>query len=88
MDRGARRREDVPWVEVDGDVVAVTPSGEIHVLRGAVAALWQLLDGAPLTGLDEVVAETFGVDRDEARGDIETSLRMLDRIGIVDAGTG
>jgi hypothetical protein len=85
---GPSRREDVPWIEVDGDVVAVTPTGDIHVLRGAAAALWQLLDGESLDGLDEIVADTLGVDRVDARADIETSLDMLDRIGIVDPGTG
>jgi hypothetical protein len=80
------RRAEVAWVEVDGDVVAVDPDGGIHVLRGAAAALWQVLDGAPLDGLDLDVAEAFGIDRRRAAADIEQALTMLDEVGLIDAG--
>lgn len=79
------RRSDVAWVEVDGDVVAMAPSGDIHVLQGAAAALWQVIDGESIEGLDEAVALTFGISRERAAADIKRALAMLAEIGIIES---
>lgn len=82
---GLSRRGHVNWINVDGDVVAVDGvTGEVHLLRGSVALVWQLLDGAPLDGLDELVAETFSITRADASAGIDASLAMLHRAGIVE----
>lgn len=77
------RNPAVAWVEVDGDVVAITPTGDIHVLTGAAAAVWQLIDGSVLDGLAVVVADEFGVALAAAQTGIDDALAMLDRIGLI-----
>ncbi len=85
MEERLRRRGHINWLEVDGDVVAVDGvTGEVHLLRGSVAVLWQLLDGEALFGLDELVAETFSIPVADAAAGIVESVAMLHRAGIVD----
>jgi hypothetical protein len=85
MEERLRRRGHINWLEVDGDVVAVDGvTGEVHLLRGSVAVVWQLLDGEPLGGLDELVAEVFSIPLADAAVGIEESVAMLHRAGIVD----
>jgi hypothetical protein len=80
-----RRRADVNWVEIDGDVVAVDPAADtIHVFSGAAAAVWQLLDGEPLTGFEELLAETFGIGVDEAAEGLAKSIALLDEAGVTE----
>lgn len=82
---GPRRRAGVPWVVIDGDVVLVDAvSGEVHILGGAVAAVWQLLDGGPLSGLARLVADEFGLGEDAVAVDLDRSLSALADIGVVD----
>ncbi len=72
------RRTGVNWIEVDGDVVVFDPQAStVHVLEGAAAIVWQLLDGEPIIGLDEVIAATFDIDPEHARRDIAASIRLL-----------
>ena len=85
MMKGPRRCGDVNWVVIDGDVVLTDPrNGEIHVLSGATAATWQLLDGEQLDGLAEIVAEEFGLDPAGAASDLAESIAQLDSIGVID----
>lgn len=80
-----RRRGHVNWVEVDGDVVAVDAvTGEVHLLRGSVAVVWQLLDGEPLAELDEMVADAFSISVSDAAAGIAESVALLHQAGIVD----
>lgn len=82
---GLRRRDHMNWIDVDDDVVAVDGvTGEVHLMRGSVALVWQLLDGAPLDGLEQLVAETFSIPESEAQAGIDSSLAMLQRAGIVE----
>jgi hypothetical protein len=79
-----QRRNDVHWIEVDGDVVVVDPvDRSIHVLRGAAAAVWQLIDGEPIDGFVELISETFQQDPVRAADDLAASLQMLDEIGVL-----
>lgn len=85
MEERLRRRGHINWLEVDGDVVAVDGvTGEVHLLRGSVSVVWQLLDGEPLGGLDEMVADVFSISVDDAADGIAESIAMLHRAGIVD----
>lgn len=85
MEERLGRRGHINWLEIDGDVVAVDGvTGEVHLLRGSVAVVWQLLDGEELTGVDEMVAETFAISLAEAAGGIVEAVAMLHRAGIVD----
>ena len=80
-----RRRADVNWVEIDGDVVAVDPTADtIHVFRGAAAAVWQLLDGEPLAGFEQLLAETFGISVDEAAEGLTESIALLNEAGVTE----
>lgn len=84
------RRAGVAWVELDGDVVLTdTATGVVHVLRGAAAAVWQLLDGEPIADLPELVAEAFAIDAVNAAKDIGDAIEMLAAIDVVScAGPG
>ena len=85
MEERLRRRGHINWLEVDGDVVAVDGvTGEVHILRGSVAVVWQLLDGESLAGVDEMVADAFAVSIADAASGIGESVSMLHRAGIVD----
>jgi len=90
MEEWLRRRGHINWLEVDGDVVAVDGvTGEVHLLRGSVAVVWQLLDGEPLAGLDELVAETFSIAVADAAAGIVEAVAMLHRAGIIsEVGAG
>ena len=80
-----RRRPEVNWIEIDGDVVATDPAnGSVHVFRGAAAALWQLIDGEPLDGLEGLVAETFGLDADAVAQDLERALHLLSSADVIE----
>ena len=85
MKQGPSRRSDVNWVAIDGDVVLTVPSrGEIHVISGATAATWQLLDGEPLDGLAELVADEFGLAVEVVAPDLEAAVAQLDSIGVIE----
>ena len=84
MQASPARRPDVAWVAVDGDIVAMEPDGDLHVLRGAAAAMWQLIDGGPLDGLEVAIAETFGITVEQAAADMAEALELLDDTGIID----
>lgn len=85
MSGGPSRRSDINWVVMDGDAVLVDPrTGRVHVLRGATAATWQLIDGEPLDGLADLVAEQFGVDVATAHADLATSLSQLASLDVLE----
>ncbi|MGB0113416.1 MAG: PqqD family peptide modification chaperone [Ilumatobacteraceae bacterium] len=85
MQPGPRRRVDIPWVVIDGDVVLVDRSSEsVHVLVGAASAVWQLLDGDGLEGLAGLVAHEFGLTEAAAEVDLANALGALAAIGVVD----
>jgi hypothetical protein len=85
MKGGPCRRSDVNWVVIEGDAVLCDPrTGEVHVISGATAATWQLIDGEPLDGLAELVADEFGIDLAVAAADLAESIAQLDSIGVVE----
>jgi len=80
-----RRRAGVCWVEIDGDVVAVDPAADtIHIFRGAAAAVWQLLDGEPLAGFEELLSELIGIGIDEATEGLAKSIALLGEAGVTE----
>jgi len=84
MERAPRRRAEVNWVVIDGDVVLSDPlSGEIHVLSGATSATWQLIDGEPLDGFAELIASEFDVPLIDACADLAASVEQLRSLGVV-----
>jgi Coenzyme PQQ synthesis protein D (PqqD) len=83
---GWRRAPGVNWIEVGGDVVGVDEAtGDIHVLEGAAAAVWQLLDGEPLDGLELLLAETFNVSVPDATERLRDSVDLLARARIIES---
>jgi Coenzyme PQQ synthesis protein D (PqqD) len=88
MADGLSRVDGINWIEVDGDVVVVDEiSGDIHVLEGAAAALWQLLDGEPLDGFATLMVERFGITLEEAETGLRDAVELLNRAGIVEPTT-
>lgn len=82
-----RRRPDVNWVETDGEVVAVDPAADaIHVFRGAAAAVWQLLDGEPLTGFEDLLSEEFAIGFAAAAEGLRESIALLEEAGVIEQG--
>jgi gentisate 1,2-dioxygenase len=85
MAEGLSRAPGVVWIEIDGDVVAVSAQTQhIHVLEGAASVVWQLLDGEPLDGLDAMLAETFGIPVDEAASGVSAAVDLLEAADIVE----
>jgi PqqD family protein of HPr-rel-A system len=80
-----RRRPDVAWAEIDGEVVIYDPERTTsHLLNPSAAAIWISLDGR--TSLAEIaadLAETFGVDPTSILADVVSAATALDRQGLI-----
>lgn len=61
-----------------------TTADAIHVFQGAAAAVWQLLDGGPLAGFEELISESFGIGLDEAAEGLSKSISLLDEAGVTE----
>ncbi|MFT4867162.1 MAG: hypothetical protein ACI9N0_002896 [Ilumatobacter sp.] len=75
------RRATMNWVEVGSEVVVVdSASADTHVMAGAAAIVWQLLDGVTLSELVEDVSGVFDIPESDAARDIKLALEdMLER---------
>lgn len=82
----ARRRPDVAWVELDGEVVVYDAAERTSYLLNATAGLiWRLLDGDDtLEGLADDLAEAFGADAAMVRADVVAAVADLGRQGLLD----
>lgn len=79
------RDPELVWRELDEELVIVRPSdGQIKVLNGVGAFVWQSLDGRRAVGdLAELVSAEYEISAQEAKSDIEDFLGQLTEGGLV-----
>jgi len=85
----ARRRPDVAWVEIDGEVVVYDPADQSSYLLNTTAGLiWRFLDGEDtLDGLADDLADAFDADAGLVRVDVAAAVVDLGRQGLLDGVT-
>jgi hypothetical protein len=76
-----RRRTTMNWIEAGSEVVVVdSTSADTHVMAGAAATVWRLLDGVTMDELVEDVAGVVDVPKSDVARDIEQILEdMIER---------
>lgn len=85
-----RRRSEVSWREIDGDIVILR--SDVHasyLLTASGALLWQVFDGA--SSIEEVaedVATAFGAALASVRADIEVFAAELEGLGLLEERSG
>lgn len=72
--------------EIDGDISLYDPTSEtVTVLNGTASDVWRLCDGHhTLKEMIELLASAYGVDADDIRHDVMTTLEQLEKSGLVD----
>lgn len=80
-----RRRPDVVWEELDGEVVIYDPARTTsHLLNPSAAVIWALLDGnATLAEVAADLAETFGVEPTAMLDDVSSTVAALEGQGLL-----
>jgi hypothetical protein len=65
-------RPDLTTAELDGETVVYDPSnGQVHQLNATATLVWSLCDGErSVDDLARLVAESYAIPLDEARGDV------------------
>lgn len=80
------RASRLQWLETDGDVVALDEESLLYLSTNASGALlWQAL--ARGTSRDELVgllADAYGLEQDQAAGDVDRYLNELDGRGLLE----
>lgn len=83
--RTITRAEDVIFRRIGDDIVVIKDDGlSTHVLNKTAALIWDTCDGK--SGIDEISArlcERFDVSHQEAREDVEETIRELKKLGII-----
>lgn len=76
-----RRGATMNWVEAGSEVVVVdSTSADTHVMAGAAAVVWRLLDGVTMDELVEDVLGVVDLPRSDVQSDIEQILEdMIER---------
>ncbi len=82
------REPNLPWREVDGRAVVLSPrTGNIHELNEVGTLLWANSDGKTnLESLAALVCETFDVALDVARADTQAFFSELESLGLLRRG--
>lgn len=88
-DRGGsvlRLRSDIDWRHVQGDVVALDVRRAVYLAtNGAGGVLWSRLSkGATREELVAALVDAFDVMPDQAGADVESFLRRLDELDVVE----
>jgi hypothetical protein len=86
MKRLRLRGEGVAWREIDGEIVALdAPTSTYLAANRTGALLWQALaKGATDEDLVSRLVETFGIDAETARADVERFLGELAARGLLE----
>ena len=76
-----RRRATMNWIEAGSEVVVVdSASADTHVMAGAAAIVWRLLDGVTIFELVEDLSGVVEVPKPDVARDIEQILEdMIER---------
>ncbi len=75
----------LPWREVDGRVVVLSPkAGTIHELNAVASFLWRHADGETSSAeIARKLSETFDVEPDIAEGDTEFFFQELEKLALI-----
>lgn len=77
-------RPDLAAVEIDGEIVVYDPvEGAAHLLSGGAVAVWCALDGQPIAGLDERVANLVGLGPDDVAGEVARVVASFADLGLL-----
>jgi thiol-disulfide isomerase/thioredoxin len=86
-----RARDDISFVELDGELVVAAPAtiaaGQIdaHWLDRTASLVWGAFDGEGTVGeLIDELSDAFSVPRDVVRDDVLDLVRTLGRVGLLD----
>jgi hypothetical protein len=79
------RNPELVWRPVDDGLVIVRPSdGQIRVLNGVGALVWQSMDGRRTVGdIADLVCDEYEVSLEQAQDDIRLFLEPLTEDGMV-----
>jgi len=81
------KRKGEVWRESKDEAVAIyEPDHDgLHLLNGSALAIWELSDGS--TSIDEMahaISELTSIDMSDARRDVESALRTLSDLGLIE----
>ena len=78
-------RSDVPWRNIDGNVIVVRPTdGIIYPLNSVATKIWLLLDEARcVADIIDVVAGEFEEETDQIRKDVLLFLEELEKASLI-----
>lgn len=74
-----RLHEDVSWIEIDREIVAVHAGREtVHLISATGALLWPFLDGkTSVTALAEDIAAVFDLSPEDALSDVSRFVAQM-----------
>lgn len=75
----------LPWREVDGRVVVLSPkAGTIHELNPVASFLWRHVDGKTSSAeIARKLSDAFNVEPETAEGDAETFFAELEKLALI-----
>jgi hypothetical protein len=80
-----RRRDDVEWVELDGEVVVYDRAGaHLHRLNPTAAAVWRACDGARVDDVVRSLEAHYDADGALIEGEVRTVVREFLAAGLLD----
>jgi hypothetical protein len=82
------RRQHLEWLEADGEIVALDLDNSNYLATNPSGALlWDALaEGATLEELVAKLVETFGIDPQVARADVDAFVAQLSEGGLLEEG--
>lgn len=82
------RRRDVPWRNIDGNVIVVQPKeGILYPLNSVATKIWLLSDGThSISEMVKAVAEEFEEERGQIEKDTLLFLEALGRADLIEIG--
>ncbi|OFZ15582.1 MAG: hypothetical protein A2X86_17805 [Bdellovibrionales bacterium GWA2_49_15] len=80
------QRKSVPWQEVDGQAIVLSPStNKAHELNATATLLWHLMEQqVSIEQMANEITAQFEVDMTSARHDIEAILKRFHEEGLVE----
>jgi Coenzyme PQQ synthesis protein D (PqqD) len=79
------RREDVEWIELEGEAVLYDPSAHmLHRLNREAAAVWRSCDGSASTGqITCTLEEAYPASRETIATDVPAVIERLRRLSLL-----
>jgi putative ribosome biogenesis GTPase RsgA len=82
------RNPRLAWREVDGEMIIISPDGQVHELNETATLVWK--NAAGDKGLEEIagqIAVEYDVTLEDARADLAELLAVLEEKQLVLVGT-